>query len=59
MEKKIVAARERRATLKCHRAEFIAAAQVLDGVGFRVDREPVLTVHVDQHIPITPEGGPA
>ena len=49
-EAKIVDLRRQRDTLRFHRAELIAAAQVLDGVGFRVEREPVLTVHLDKHI---------
>ena len=52
LEKKIVAAREKRETLRFHRAEFIAAAHFLDNAGFRVDRDPPpITVHIDPPAP--------
>lgn len=49
LEKKIVAAREKRETHRFHRAEMRIAADYLDNTGFRVERDAVgqIVVHVD------------
>lgn len=48
-EKKIVDLRRKRDDLRFHRAEMLAAATALDGVGFRVERDAygVVTVSVN------------
>jgi hypothetical protein len=49
LEKKIVAAREKRETFRFHRAELRIAADYLDNSGFRVELDPagVVTVSID------------
>jgi uncharacterized membrane protein YgaE (UPF0421/DUF939 family) len=49
LEKKIVAAREKRETFRFHLAELRIAADFLDNNGFRVERDPtgVVTVSID------------
>jgi hypothetical protein len=49
LEKKIVAAREKRDRFRFHRAELRIAADFLDNNGFQVERDPagVITVSID------------
>lgn len=48
-EARIVELRRKRDEVRFHRAEALAAANVLDNIGFRVDRDPsgIVTVYVD------------
>jgi hypothetical protein len=55
LEAKIVKARERRDDLRFRRGSMLAAAQLLDSHGFKVERDPagVVTVSVDPHETVT------
>ena len=48
-ERRIVELRAQRDRLRFHRAELLAAATALDGIGFRAERDDygVVTVHID------------
>jgi hypothetical protein len=48
-ERQIVELRRKRDNARFHRAEVIAAAQALDGMGFRVERDEagIVTVSID------------
>jgi hypothetical protein len=49
LEHDIVQARQKRDDVRLHRAEALAAANALDSLGFRVERNEsgIVTVHVD------------
>lgn len=47
-EKRIVELRRKRGEVRFHRAEMLAAAQALDGIGFKVElTDGLVTVSVD------------
>lgn len=49
LERRLVDARRQRDDVRFHRAECLAAAQALDGIGVRVDRDEagLVTVAID------------